>query len=255
MEEPPVIIKQERIRPNILRPQRDVVEAYKELPDVAGLIARILDQVGVSNTIPSNVLRALKPGSVLVGPAVTVRNLPVADVPYRSWHRGTSSVLGERDAFFVAQTGDVVVIDGTSVFPASSLGSMSVTLAARLGVAGVVVAGAVTGVKGIQAAPIPVWAAGGTTITGHHRVETIEINGPIGIHNLRVEPGDLVVADDSGVTIVPSALVEQVLARARRVVALNGALKTTLQSDADREALRTALSVWWKDYARLGSEP
>ena len=119
---------------------------------------------------------------------------------------------------------------------------------------GVVMAGAATGIKGIRAAAIPVWAVGGTTITGHHRVETIEINGPIGMRGVRVEPGDLVVADDSGVTIVPLSLVESVLQQAEKTSRLSAPLRTAIESGDDREDLRNVLRRWWKDYARLGKD-
>jgi 4-hydroxy-4-methyl-2-oxoglutarate aldolase len=248
------IVRHDRIRWEVTRPEPGLIDAYKALPDAAGLVARALDQIGIASTIPSATLELLKPGSLLVGPAVTVRNIPMREIPYRRWQRGDESVLGERDAFFVAQPGDAVVIDGAAAYPASCLGSMSVALAAQLGISGVVVGGAVTGVKGIKAASIPVWALGGTTITGHHRVETLEINTPIGLHGIRVEPGDLVVADDSGVTVVPLALAQVILERAQRMSRLGEPLKATIQAGADREMLRTALSQWWRDYARLGRE-
>lgn len=160
--------------------------------------------------------------------------------------------MGEREAFLRARPGDVVVIDGLTAYPASCLGSMAVTLAASVGVAGVVVGGAVTGVAGIRAAAIPTWAMGGTTITGHHRLETVEINGPIGLCGIRVESGDLVVADDSGVTVVPQRLVKSVLAGALRMRRLGEPLRALMRSGADREVLARELKRWSRDYARLG---
>ena len=149
--------------------------------------------------------------------------------------------LGEREAFFLAKDGDVVVIDGSSVYPASNLGSMSVKLAARLGVSGVVVDGTVTGVDGIRSASIPVWARGGTTVTGHHRLETAEINGPIGICGVRVEPGDVVLADDSGVTVVPRVAAADVLALCVKMRGLGSKIRDMIEKGADRDAIRQEL--------------
>ena len=56
------------------------------------------------------------------------------------------------------------------------------------------------------------WARGITPITGNHRFEAYEINGPIVCAGIQVHPGDLVVADESGVVVVPSSLIEEVLA-------------------------------------------
>ena len=80
------------------------------------------------------------------------------------------------------------------------------------------------------------------TITGHHRLETIEINGPIGIENIRIDPGDLVVADDSGISVVPLAWVEKVLERAEKMAQRGSRFKTLLQEGANRETLRKELA-------------
>jgi 4-hydroxy-4-methyl-2-oxoglutarate aldolase len=222
------------------------------LPDLAGVVARTLDQHGIASTVPASVLNPFKPGMTVVGPALTIRNIPTREVPYRRWSKRQRSGMGEREAFFLARPGDVVVIDGLAAYPASCLGSMAVSLASSLGVAGVVVGGAVTGVAGIKAATIPTWAMGGTTITGHHRLETVEVNGAIGLCGIRVESGDLVVADDSGVTIVPQVLIKSVLGRASRMRRLGEPLRSLMRSGADRQALRDELARWSRKYARLG---
>jgi regulator of RNase E activity RraA len=236
------ILDNSRVRTSdIPRPSAEIIDGYRQLTDMAGLVARTLDQFGIAGTIPSALLPPIRQGVTVIGPAITVRNIPEREIPYCYWERTERTKLGEREAFFLARRGDIVVIDGAAVYPASCLGSMAVTLAGQLGVAGVVVSGAVTGVAGIRSADIPVWARGGTTITGHHRAETIEINGPIGIEGVRVEPGDLIIADDSGVTVVPRELTEQVLQRALKMKRLGSKFKTLLQEGADREILRKEL--------------
>ncbi len=198
--------------------------------------------MGITTSLPASVLAPVQPGRMLVGPAITVRNLPIQPTPYHAWQEQIPTRLGERQAFFGAEVGDVVVIDGAAVYPASCLGSMSLRIAAHLGVAGVIVAGAVTGLPGITKADIPVWAKSGTTLTGHQRVETIEINGPIGIYGVRVNPGDLVVADDSGVTFVPQALIEQTLMEAHALHQKGSVVRDLLASNGDREAIRSELA-------------
>lgn len=118
---------------------------------------------------------------------------------------------------------------------------MSARLAKYLGISGIIVNGCVTGVNGIIDNNLPVWALGGTTITGHQRVETIEINGPIGIMGMRIEPGDLVVGDDSGITVVPFYQAEEVLKQAQKLVLLGSRIKQCLESGADRNLIRKEL--------------
>jgi regulator of RNase E activity RraA len=224
----------------------DIIRGFEELGDVAGVVARALDQFGIHGTIPAVSLPPVSPGSRVIGSAITVRSIPEREVPYRYWLRGEMTRLGEREAFFLASEGDVIVIDGSSVYPASNLGSMSVALAARLGVSGVVVDGTVTGVDGIRTAPIPVWARGGTTVTGHHRLETAEINGPIGICGVRVDPGDLIVADDSGITVVPRQIAGEVLALCVKMRGFGSKIRNMIEQGDDRDAIRQELGSQMK---------
>jgi regulator of RNase E activity RraA len=241
----PSVIKAETIR----RPDSELVRGYQALgvADVAGRVARAMDPLGINCTIPASRLQPIQMGKVLVGPAMTVRNIPEREMPLRRWRDGEPTRLGEREAFFLLQQGDVVVIDGSAVHPASCLGSMAVATASYLGAAGIIVSGAVTGVAGIREAKIPVWARSGTTITGHHRAETVEINGPMGIEGVRVEPGDLIVADDSGVTVVPFDLAEDVLERARASEQKGSGVRALLDSNADRDVVRSELASFMRD--------
>ena len=43
------------------------------------------------------------------------------------------------------------------------------------------------------------------------RFDTVEMNGPVACAGIPVRPGDLVVADDTGITIIPFERVEEVL--------------------------------------------
>src|SRR5436190_1841389 len=57
----------------------------------------------------------------------------------------------------------------------------------------------------------PLWASEITPVTGKWRLETVEINGEIDMAGVRVNPGDLVVADDTGVVFIPRADIMRVL--------------------------------------------
>ena len=55
------------------------------------------------------------------------------------------------------------------------------------------------------------WASEITPVTGKWRLETVEINGEIQMGDVRVNPGDLVVADDTGVVFIPRDSIMAVL--------------------------------------------
>ncbi len=66
-----------------------------------------------------------------------------------------------------------------------------------------------------------------TPITGKWRVQSEEINGPVKICDVLVNPGDLVVADESGVCFVPLQFVDTVLLLAQK--------KALLEDDLSRK--------------------
>lgn len=202
------IIPRDRIRMiEIRRPPTDLIARFQELSDLTGLVSRALDRLGVAGAIPGYLLPPIAKGQRVVGPAITVRNVPDRFVPYRKWQRRDATLMGEGEAYFVASRGDVIVIDGGGRMDASNFGAHSARTARDRGCLGTVVDGPVTGVAGIAASGYPVWARGATTISGNHRVETIEINGVVSCGGVQVEPGDLIAADDQGIVVVPLELV------------------------------------------------
>jgi hypothetical protein len=62
-----------------------------------------MDSLGISGTILGRTLAPVTPGGSVVGPAITLRNLPEREVPYQRWQRGEKTLLGEREAFFLAR--------------------------------------------------------------------------------------------------------------------------------------------------------
>ena len=71
--------------------------------------------------------------------------------------------------------------------------------------------GGVRDVQHSRSIGYPVWASEITPVTGKWRLETVEINGEIQMDEVRVNPGDLVVADDTGVVFIPRADIMRVL--------------------------------------------
>jgi regulator of RNase E activity RraA len=57
----------------------------------------------------------------------------------------------------------------------------------------------------------PIWVRSVTPLSGKWYLDGVEVNGVVTIAGTQVAPGDIVVADDSGVCIVPAALAEGVL--------------------------------------------
>ena len=64
---------------------------------------------------------------------------------------------------------------------------------------------------------LPVWSRSVSPLTGKWRIQTVAINQTVAIAGVQVVPGDIVIADETGVCFVPIDLAPAVLDRARDV--------------------------------------
>lgn len=92
--------------------------------------------------------------------------------------------------------------------------------AKSVGIAACIADAGVRDVDTIRELELPVWSAGRTPITLHHRLEAVKINRPVSVAGVTVWPGDMLAADDTGLCVVPqgsAARVLELLCVARRV--------------------------------------
>jgi regulator of RNase E activity RraA len=163
------------------RPPQGAVERLAALGDCTGLISYTMDELGIPcGVIGASVLKPTMAGRTIVGPALTVRNILQRINPIEGARQHVNR-MAEFEAHNLAQKGDVLVIQG------------------------------VPDVAHSRALDYPVWASDITPVTGKWRIETVEINGPVQIGEVRVAAGDLVVADDTGVCFIPRDVVLEVL--------------------------------------------
>jgi regulator of RNase E activity RraA len=191
------------------RPPGGAVERFMALGDPSGIISDVMDELGIpAGAVGASVLRPTIPGRTIVGPALTVRNIAQRADPLAA-ARAHVNKMAEFEAHNLAQEGDVLVIQG--VANVSNMGGISAQTGKRQGEIGAVVMGGVRDIAHSRAVGYPVWSSGVTPVTGKWRIETVEINGAVQIGGVRVMPGDLVVADDSGVCFIPRDNILEVL--------------------------------------------
>jgi regulator of RNase E activity RraA len=196
------------------RPPQGAVERFKALGDPTGIISDTMDELGIpSGVIGASVLRPTMPGTTMVGPALTLRNILQRIDPLKGAHDKVNK-MAEFECHNLAQRGDVLVIQG--VADVSNMGGISAQTGKRQGEVGAIVQGGVRDIAHSRAVGYPVWSTDITPVTGKWRLETVEINGPIQIGEVRVAPGDLVVADDTGVCFIPRDVVLEVLEGAEK---------------------------------------
>src|ERR1700682_5774894 len=193
-------IAAERIRmQSTPKPPPGAVERYLALGECTSLISDVMDELGVpEGVIGATTLKPTLPGKLIVGPALTVRNIRQRSDPLAA--KTHVNRMAEFEAHNLAEDGDVLVISGVEGM--SNMGGISSYNGQRQGA---------RDVRHSRGIGYPIWASEITPATGKWRLETVEINGEIQMRDVRVNPGDLVVADDTGVCFIPRDNILEVL--------------------------------------------
>jgi regulator of RNase E activity RraA len=200
------------------RIDKKIVEEFLGLDDLTGTISDVLDSLGVRGAVPASYLPPIISGMKIAGTAITLRSIPERKTVTQGLHDKDFIRMATRDTHYLAEPGDIFVADFGGDVEASNMGGQSVTVALSRGVIGAVVNGAIRDVTSFRSRHFPTWARGVTPITGKCRMQAIEINGPVSLHNVVVEAGDLVVADDSGICVVPPDKVQFVLEKCKEIL-------------------------------------
>jgi 3-hexulose-6-phosphate synthase / 6-phospho-3-hexuloisomerase len=181
-----------------------------------------LDELGVPG-VPLAIAVRSGTGTTIAGTAVTVREIPGELGAY------PASAFKPSRFLEAAGAGTVIVIDIGGA-AASSCGGLVAQAAVQQGVAGVVVDGGCRDLADIRATGLWVASRHVTPASGRGRVQVDGVNVPVMIGGIRVEPGDIIVGDDTGVVCIPASRLQEAL-----VIAEELTLKDTRFANALRE--------------------
>ena len=205
-----------RIYTKIRRPARELVEEFRGLP-----VANIADEMNRLFCVDARI----KPlnHTPLLGTAFTVK-AKVGD--NLMFHK----------AIDMAQPGDVIVVDVQGDLTNSLTGEIMMRLAAKRGLAGVVVDGAVRDADALREMEFSVYAAG-VTPKGPYKEGPGEINVPVSCGGVVVFPGDILVGDGDGIVVISPKDAPKVLEKAKKKLAQEQAtFKAIEEGTLDRSA-------------------
>ena len=126
--------------------------------------------------------------------------------------------------------GDVVVIDNQGRPDVSCFGGLLAEAAVLRGVAGVVVDGACRDVHEYEALNLPVFALAAVPVSARGRIVQHDMDVPVQVADVTVNPGDLVIADRNGVVFVPAERSAQVIGLAERIVSREGGMAEAVRA-------------------------
>lgn len=161
----------------------EIVKAFSELPVavVSDSMARVF--AGGSG------LRPMHRDGNLAGVSLTVRTRP-----------GDNLMLHK--AIDMAEPGDVIVCDAGGDTTNALMGELMLAYAVKKGVAGFVLNGALRDLDGFRETNLPTFASG-VTHRGPYKNGPGEVNTPVNLGGMVIEPGDLILGDADGVVAVP----------------------------------------------------
>ena len=173
------------------------------------VVADVLDRLGYRDQTLRAEIRPLAPGTVAAGVARTVRTVTAPELapaePYK----------GEMAAVDALGPGDVMVV---SPCDWSFWGELLSTAARYRGCRGVVIDGYTRDTRAIIAMGFPVFCRGIHPADSLGRLDVAEHDVPIHCGGVLVRTGDLVLADDDGVVIIPQGIADRAIALAEEKV-------------------------------------
>lgn len=172
------------------------VEAFRALP-VAN-ISDVMSRMSAGGAA----LRPFYMGGNMVGPAVTVKARP-------------GDNLMVHKALDIAEPGDIIVVDAGGDLSNAIIGELMVAHAEKRGLGGIVIYGAIRDSAELLAGSFPVFACG-VTHRGPYKDGPGEVNVPIAINGMVINPGDLICGDADGLVSVAMDSAEQIFEAASK---------------------------------------
>jgi regulator of RNase E activity RraA len=200
------------------------------------VIGDVMDVAGLTRQFLPPEIRALEPGTVLVGRAMPVQEADCCGDTVV--HDGGTQSFGLMfRALDELRPGEVYVCAGASLRYALWGGLMS-TRAQQLGAVGAVLDGFHRDTREIRAIGFPVFSHGSYAQDQRLRGRVIDYRCPVEFRNgARVDPGDIIVGDIDGVLAIPGAHAEEIVRAAVAKVEGEGAVREMILAGETTQAV------------------
>ena len=173
-------------------------------------VSDALDSIGAGGAVSG--LSRRSTNATIAGRVRTIKLAAGKPAGGSGSHLGTQTIV-ESSAI------DVIVVEQRTGIEAAGWGGVLATAAHHKGVRGVIVEGPSRDIDEYERIGLPVFSRSATPRTARGRIHQAAINVEIRVGEVAVAPGDLVIADGTGVVFVPADMSEEVLEIAEKITA------------------------------------
>ncbi len=204
------------IHRNFDRPSPGLLDRLRNVPT-----GPVVDAMGRRGALDRDI-RPLTAARRMVGTALTVSTPPRDNLaPYA--------------ALAIARPGDVLVVACAGDDECAILGDLAIGMARNAGIMGVVTNGLVRDLDGLNAVGIPVFARG-LTPNSPFKNGPGEVGCTVAMGPVAIAPGDVIVADQDGVAVVPKARLEATIEAVQAILAKEKAMEEAIAAGAAKPA-------------------
>ena len=162
----------------------------------------------------------------IVGPAATLKLVPLGQAE-------ESPVLGTLEAIKRGRPGDVLVIDQGGSMDVNSYGGVAGFTTRHLGLAGCVMDGVTRDIDEFKQLNLPVFGKGFIQQSIRNRCACAGYAIEVQLGGVPVRPGDLIMADENGVCVVPKDRMAEVLEHAELFKSIEDSVIEAVRSGVD----------------------
>ncbi len=197
------------------------------------MVADALAMAGIVGGIPGiHPVRGFEDAKI-VGPASTVLfGPPTPGAPKMTMYRAIRN----------SAPGSILVVDGKG-HGGHFTGDNQGEVAKRHGLLGTVVYGGARDVAGFRRMGMPLWCMAACTADKPRGLGIVGHNVPIVIGGVEVKPGDIIVADEDGVVVIPQESLEAFLDNMRVINKIEEGMEKAIERDAPVEELEAIIGM------------
>ncbi|MBD1552042.1 hypothetical protein [Pseudomonas typographi] len=176
-------------------------------------LSTCLYRQGVRRTVPTGIVAVTRDQPRMVGPAFTLRFVPMRDDQGGLDTYGTAQNVHQQ-AFEQCPPGAVLVMDTRGETRGCSCGDLLIGRLKARGCAGIVTDGGFRDTVQVERLGFAAYQRCAVPAPSFGFLQAVDINTPVGCADVAVYPGDIIVGDAEGVVVIPIAIADQIAEQA-----------------------------------------